>query len=84
MIQVLKNMSYLVLKETYEIYATKNLTDKNIKKNKMTERDVFEKYDNLGKNELNSKSNIEVYVENELMTSIIVHCRGVTRGQKDR
>ena len=50
----------------------------------MTERDVFEKYDNLGKNELNSKSNIEVYVENELMTNIIVHCRGVTRGQKDR
>ena len=62
----------------------KTLQIKISKKNKMTERDVFEKYDNLGKNELNRKSNIEVYVENELMTSIIVHCRGVTRGQKDR
>ena len=62
----------------------KTLQIKISKKKKMTERDVFEKYDNLGKNELNSKINIEVYVENELMTNIIVHCRGVTRGQKDR
>ena len=42
---------------------------------KMTEREVFEKYDNLGKNELNSKNNQEVYVKNELMASVIVHCR---------
>ena len=35
----------------------KTLQIKISKKNKMTERDVFEKYDNLGKNELNSKSN---------------------------
>ena len=33
-----KNMSGLILKEIYSIYETKNLTNKQIQKYKMTER----------------------------------------------
>ena len=42
-----KNISYLVLKEICSIYKTKNLTNKQIEEYKMTEREIFEKYDNL-------------------------------------
>ena len=42
----LKNISGLVLKEIYGIYKTKNLTNKRTQKYKMTEREIFEKYDN--------------------------------------
>ena len=52
-----KNMSDLVLKEIYGIYKTKNLTNKQIQKYKMTEREIFEKYDHLSKDELNTKIN---------------------------
>ena len=41
----------------------------------MNEREVFEKYDNLSENELNTKSNKRVYVRNDNMTFIIKHCR---------
>ena len=40
----------------------KNLTQEQIKKHKMTEREVFEKYDNLTKDKLNTKSHKNVYV----------------------
>ena len=40
------NISDLILKEIYGIYETKNLTNKQIQKYKMTEREIFEKYDN--------------------------------------
>ena len=56
----LKNMSDLILKEIYDIYKTKNLTNKQIQKYKMTEREIFEKYDNLSKDELNTKTNKNV------------------------
>ena len=36
---------------------------KKKKKCKMTERESFEKYDNFSENELNTKSNKEVYVK---------------------
>ena len=52
-----KNMSDLVLKEIYGIYETKILVKDQIKKYKMTEREIFEKYANLSENELNTKSN---------------------------
>ena len=45
----IKNMSDIVLKEIYGKYGRKNLTDNEIKKYKMTERDIFKKYDNLSK-----------------------------------
>ena len=36
-----KNMSDLVLKEIYDKYERKNLTDNEIKKYKITEREFF-------------------------------------------
>ena len=52
-----KNLSDLVLKEIYNIYKTKNFTNKEIQKKTMTEREIFEKYDHLSKDELNTKIN---------------------------
>ena len=57
-----KNMSDLILKEIYGICETKNLTEEQIKKYKMMEREVFEKYGNLTKDKLNTKSHKNVYV----------------------
>ena len=42
----------------------------------MTEKEVFEKYDNLTKDKLNTKSNKNVYVRNDNMTTVIKSCRG--------
>ena len=42
----------------------------------MTEREIFKKFDNLNEDELNTKSNKNVYVKNIIMTNIIKHCRG--------
>ena len=50
-----KNMSDLVLKELYGIYKTKNLMKKQIRKYKMTEREIFKKHANLSEDELNEK-----------------------------
>ena len=61
-----KNISDLVLKEIYSIYEAKNLTRKQIKKYKATEREIFEKYGNLSENELSEKSNKNVYVKNDV------------------
>ena len=38
----------------------------------MTEGEIFEKYDNLCENELNSENNKEVYIRKVVMTSVIV------------
>ena len=45
-----KNISDLVLKEIYDIYEKKKLTKEKIKNYKMTERDIFEKFDDLSMN----------------------------------
>ena len=71
-----KNVSDLVLKEIYGIYGKKKLRKEEIKTYKMTEREIYEKFDNLSKDELNTKSNKNVYVKNNIMTNIIKHCRG--------
>ena len=42
-----KNMSDVILKEIYGIYKTKILTKKQIRKYKITEREIFKKYANL-------------------------------------
>ena len=63
MVLNVKNISDLILKEIYGIYETKNLTKKQIRKYKMTEREIFEKYDNLSEDELSEKSNKSVYVK---------------------
>ena len=45
----------------------------------MTEREFFEKYDNLSETELNKKDSKKVYVRNDVIISVIVHCRGEKR-----
>ena len=42
----------------------------------MTEREIFKKFDNLNKHELNTKSNKNIFVKNNVMTNTIKHCRG--------
>ena len=54
----------------------KKLTKEEIKNYKMTEKEVFEKFDNLNDDKLNTKSSKFVYVKNNIMTNIIKHCRG--------
>ena len=71
-----KNISDLVLKEIFGVYGNKKLTKEEIKKYKMTEREIFKKFGNLSNDKLNKKSNKSVYVKNTIMTNIIKHCRG--------
>ena len=54
----------------------KKLTKEEIKCYKMTEKEIFKKFDNLNEDELNTKSNKRVYVKNTIMTNFITHCRG--------
>ena len=71
-----KNISDLLLKEIYGIYEIKNLIKKQISKYKMTKRETFEKYANLSEDELSEKSNKNVNVKNDVMTTVIKRCRG--------
>ena len=57
-------MSDLILKEMYGIYKTENLSNKQIKKYKMTEKEIFKKYANLSEDQLNTKSNKNVLLLN--------------------
>ena len=45
----------------------------------MTEREIYEKFSNLSKDELNTKSNKNIYVRNDIMTNIIKRCRGQSK-----
>ena len=54
----------------------KDLTKEETKCYKMTERDIYEKFNNLSEDELDTKSNKSVYIKNIIMTNIIKHCRG--------
>ena len=71
-----KNISDLGLKELRGVLKTKNPTKEQISEYKITERELYENFDNLRKEELNSKSNKTVYVRNDVMTTIIKQCRG--------
>ena len=71
-----KNISDLVLKEIYDISETKNPTKKQVNEYKMTEREIYKKFDNLREKELNTKNNKKYYVRNDVMTTIIKRCRG--------
>ena len=42
----------------------------------MTEKEIFEKYNDLSENEVNTKKNKELYAKNDVMTTVIKHCRG--------
>ena len=54
----------------------KKLTKEERKYYKMAEREIFEKFNKLSEDELNTKSNKNVFVKNTIMTNIIKHCRG--------
>ena len=77
-----KKISNLILKEISRIYKTKNLTNIQIQKYKMTEREIFEKYNNLSKDELNTKTNKNVYVKNDVISTVIKLCRGEKKRRK--
>ena len=78
-----KNISDLVLEEIYGIYR-KNPTKEQISNYKMTEREIYEKFGNLSEDELNTKSNKNVYVRNDVMTTIIKRCRGEKRKKRNK
>ena len=71
-----KSISVLVLKKICGIYENKELTKEKTKCYKMTEREIFKKFDNLNEDELNTKSNKNIFVKNNIMTNIIKRCRG--------
>ena len=77
-----KNMSDLVLKEIYSIHKTKDLRKKKVRKYEMTEREIFKKYNNLSEDELSKKSNKNVYMKNDVMSTIIKRCRGEKKGKR--
>ena len=45
----------------------KKITKEEIKNYKMTEREIYEKFDNLSRNELNTNSNKNTFVTNNVM-----------------
>ena len=66
-----KNISDLVLKEIYGICETKNPTKEQVNEYKMTERKVYEKFDNLSEKELYTKNNKKTcHVKKDVMTTI--------------
>ena len=50
----------------------------------MTERVIYEKYGNLIEDELNTKSNKNVYVENDVMTTVIKRCSDEKKTKENR
>ena len=71
-----KNISDLVLKEIYGICETKNPTKEQINEYKMTEREIYKKFGNLSEDELKTKNIVNIYVRNDVMTTLIKRCRG--------
>ena len=57
---------------------------KKIKKYKITEREIFENFDNLSEDELNRKSNKNVHVRNDVMTTVIKRCSGEKKEAKEK
>ena len=68
--------SNLALKELLDVLKTKNPTKEQIREHTITERELFEKSDNLSEKELNTKSNKTVYVRNDVITTVIKCYRG--------
>ena len=71
-----KSISDLVLKEIHSICGKEELTKEETKCYKMTEREIFEKFAKLSEDQLNTKSNKNVFVKNTIMANIMKHCRG--------
>ena len=69
-------ISNLALKELLDVLKTKNSTKEQIREYTITERELYEKSDNLSEKELNTKSNKTVYVRNDVITTVIKCYRG--------
>ena len=52
-----KKISDLVLKEIYDFCQTKNSREEQFNEYKMTKREIYKKFTNLSKKELNTKNN---------------------------
>ena len=52
-----KNISDLVLKDIYGICEIKHPTKKQVNQYKMTKREIYEKFTNLSKKQLNTENN---------------------------
>ena len=48
------------------------------------EFEIFEKFDNLSEDELNTKNNKDVYAKNDVLTSVIKHCRAEKKEVKEK
>ena len=70
-----KSISDFVSKGICGIYEKKELIKEETKCYKITKREIYKKY-NLSKDELNIKSNKNVFVKNNVMANIIKRCRG--------
>ena len=66
------------------VFMGKKLAKEEIKCFKMTEREIFEKFDNLNEDQLNTKSNKNVYVKNNIMANITKHCRGEKKEESEQ
>ena len=67
-----RNIWYLWNKKSYK---------KQVNEYKMTKREIYKKFTNLSKQELNTENNKNHYARNDVMTTIIKRCRGEkTRG----
>ena len=71
-----KSISDLVLKEIQGTYEKKKLTKEETKCYKMTEREFFKTFYDFDEDDLNTKSNKNVFVKNNIMTNIINNCKG--------
>ena len=71
-----KNISDLVLQKINGIYETKNPSKEQVNEHKMTRKQIYKKFTNLSQEKLNAINNKETYVKNDVMTTIIKHCRG--------
>ena len=58
------------MKQIYGIYEAKNLTKEQTKKYKMTKKEIFRKFDNLSKGELNTKNNKNSYITSAMTANI--------------
>ena len=71
-----KSISDLVLKEIQGTYEKKKLTKEETKCYKMTEREFFKTFYDFDEDDLNTKSNKNVFVKNTIMKNIINNCKG--------
>ena len=71
-----KNISDLVLKEIYGICETKNPSKEQVNEHKMTKKQIYKKFTDLSQEKLNVINNKETYFKNDVMTTIIICCRG--------